>query len=183
MFEGMVGELRAVVCRSVTVITGSIECNCAVTCLVAGCLLCVHTVGQVRCVAEHPAGGLVVVWGGHRRRLTGWWWWGCTECPVPAGPGPSKLPREVDGEGTEAAVRVCVVVVGVAGGPPAGLLLDEGVWPQGGVGGGQGGVRRGSGVKVQDRSPLRGRTDGHGRAAGAGARREWGQQGVQVTYV
>lgn len=32
MFERVVGELRAVVCRSVAVITGSIECNRAVTC-------------------------------------------------------------------------------------------------------------------------------------------------------
>lgn len=32
VFEGVVGELRAVVCRSVTVITGSIERNSAVTC-------------------------------------------------------------------------------------------------------------------------------------------------------
>lgn len=182
MFEGMVGELRAVVCRSVTVITGSIECNRTVTCLVAGCLLCVHAVGQVRWIAEHPAGGLVVVWCGHRWRLTGGWWWS-PEWPVPAGPGPGELPRKVDGEGTEAAVGVGVVVEGVAGGPPAWLLLDEGVWPQGGVGGGQGGVRGGGGVEVQDGSPLRCRADGQGRAAGAGARWERGQQGVQVTDV
>lgn len=132
------------------------------TCLVSGCLLCVHAVGQVRRVAEHPAGGLVVVRGGHRRRLTGGWRWrrGCPErCPVPAGPGPRELPREVDGEGAEAAVRVCVQVVGVAGGPPAGLLLDEGVRPQGGVGGSQGGVRGGGRVEVQDGCPLRGRAD------------------------
>lgn len=32
MFEGVVGELRAVVRRSVAVITGSIECDRAVTC-------------------------------------------------------------------------------------------------------------------------------------------------------
>ncbi len=123
----------------------------------------------------------MVVRGGHRRRLTWGRWWrrGCPKCrPVPAGPGPCELPREVDGEGAEAAVRVCVEVVGVAGGSPAGLLLDEGVWSQGGVGGGQGGVRGGGGVEVQDGSPLRGRADGQGRAAGAGARRERGQQGV-----
>lgn len=185
MFEGMVGELGAVVCGSVTVITGSVECNRAVACLVTGCLLCVHAVGQVRWVAEHPAGGLVVVWGGHRRRLTRRCWrrWGCPECPVPTGPGPRKLPREVDGEGAEAAVRVCVMVVGVAGGPPTGLLLDEGVGPQGGVGGCQGGVWGGGSVEVQDGSPLRGCADGQGRASRAGARRERGQQGVQVTYI
>lgn len=32
MFEGVVGELRAVVCRSVAVITGSVECDRAVGC-------------------------------------------------------------------------------------------------------------------------------------------------------
>lgn len=185
MFEGVVGELRTVVCRSVAVITGSIECNRAVTCLVAGCLLCVHAVGQVRWVAEHPAGGLVVVRGGHRRRLAGGCWrGGCPKRrPVPAGPGPSELPREVDSECAEAAVRVCVEMVGFTGGTPAWLLLDEGVWPQGGVGGGQGRVRGGRGVEVQNRSPLRRRADGQGRAAGAWARWERGQQGVQVTYI
>lgn len=128
----------------------------------------------------------MVVRGGHRRWLIGGRGWrrGSPERrPVPAGPCPCELPREVDGEGAEAAVWVCVQVVGVAGGPPAGLLLDEGVRPKGSVGGGQGGVRGGGSVEVEDGSPLRGCAHGQSRAAGAGARRERGQQGVQVTYV
>lgn len=125
----------------------------------------------------------MVVGGGHRR-LTG-----CRrgsrgpERPIPAGAGPGELAREVDGEGAEAAVRVCVEVVGVARSPPGGLLLDEGVRPQGVVGSGKRGVRRRGGVEVQHGSPLRGRADRQGRAAGAGAPRERGQQRVQVTYV
>lgn len=154
------------------------------TCLVAGGLLCIHAAGQVRWVAEHPAGGLVVMWGGNRLWLTWGWWRRSPECrPVPAGPSPCELPWEMDGEGTESTVRVCVQVVRIVGSTPAGLLLDEGVWTQWGVGGGQGGVRGGGSVEVQDGSPLRCRADGQGRAAGAGARRERGQKGVQVTYV
>lgn len=52
------------------------------------------------------------------------------ESPVPAGPGAGELAGEVDGECAEAAVGVGFVVVGVTGGRPAGLLLDEGVRPQ-----------------------------------------------------
>lgn len=186
MFEGVVGELGVVVCRSVTVTTGPIERNRAVTCLVSGCWLRVHAVGQVRWVAEHPGGGLVVVCGGHRGWLAGWWrrrWW-CPKCsPIPAGPRPCELPREMDGEGAEAAVGVGVVVEGVTSGSPAWLLLDEGVRSQRGVGGTQGGVRGGSSVEVQDRSPLRGCADGQSRAAGAGPRWDRGQQGVQVTHI
>lgn len=132
------------------------------TCLVAGCLLCVHAVGQVRCVAEHPAGGLVVVRGGNRRRLAGCWCrWRCPKCcPIPAGPGARKLAREVDSESAETTVGVSVVVERVTAGPPARLLLDERVWPQGSVGCSQGGIRGGGGMEVQDRSPLRGRADG-----------------------
>lgn len=124
-----------------------------------------------------------MVVGGSHRRLTG-----CRrgsggpERPIPAGAGPGELAREVDGEGAEAAVRVCVQVVGVARSPPGGLLFDEGVRPQGVVGSGQRGVRRRSGVEVQHGSPL-GCADRQGRAAGAGAPRESGQQRVQVTYV
>lgn len=111
--------------------------------------------------------------GGRRRR-------GPKRRPVPAGARARELTREVNCEGAEAAVRVGVVVQGVARGPPGGLLLDEGVGAHGGVRG-QRGVRGNGGVKVQDGSPLRGRADGQSRAAGAGARRERGQQGVQVT--
>lgn len=127
----------------------------------------------------------MVVRGANRRRLAGGRWLrrGRPERPVPAGPRACELPREVDGEGTEAAVGVRVKVVGVACGPPAGLLLDEGVRPKGGVRGSQGGVRGGGGVEVQNRSPLRCRADGQSRAAGAGARWDRGQQGVQVTDI
>lgn len=121
----------------------------------------------------------MVVRGGHgwrlaRGRRRRW-------CPerrtVPAGPSPCELAREVDGKSTE-AMGICIVVVGVTSGPPAGLLFDEGVRPQGRVGSSQRGVRGGGSVEVQDRSPLRGRADGKGRAARAGARRDRGQQGV-----
>lgn len=140
MFEGVVGELRAVVCRSVAVITAPIESNSAVTCLVAGRSLRVHAVGQVRWAAEHASGGLVVVRSGHRGGLT-WSRGPSKRGPIPACSCPSELSREVHGEGAQPAVRVCVVVVGVTAGAPAGLLFYKGVRTQRAVGCTQGGVR------------------------------------------
>lgn len=124
--------------------------------------------------------------GGHRSRLTGGRWRRRRRPegrPVPAGPRSRELPREVDSEGAEAAVRVRVQVVGVGGSPPGRFLLDEGVRPQRRVRGSQRGVRGGRGVEVQDGSPLRSRADGQGRAAGARAPRQGRQQGAEVTHI
>lgn len=140
MFEGVVRELRAVVCRSVTVITAPIKSDCAVTCLITGRSLRVHAVGQVGRAAEHAAGGLMVVRSSHRGGLTGRRG-PSKRCSVPACSCPSELSREVHGEGAQAAVRVSVMVVGVSGGAPARFLFDEGMWSQRAVRCTQGRVR------------------------------------------
>lgn len=90
MFEGVVGELRAVVCRSVAVITAPIESYSAVTCLVAGGSLRVHAVGQVGRAAEHAAGWLMVVRSSNRGGLSG------CRGPSERGPVPAcSCPREL----------------------------------------------------------------------------------------
>lgn len=103
--------------RSVSVVGGSIKSDCAVT-LTSRAGLAVHTVGQVRAIAEHP-------------RLTGWGLAGRggPKGSVPAGPSPSKLSREVHSKGTE-TVRVLMGVRRA----PGGLLLDKGVRGQRAVG-------------------------------------------------